>query len=371
MAENRLMGLLGFSRDLAQGASNSIASNVSAPVDGLAWLMRKAGLPVGEPFLGSDWMARQGLTAQPQNQLAGLLGEVAGGVGPAYAFLKAPQIANQLLSAGGNRLVNSSKNVKIYDTPSNIKQREFVDDYPQANAQPHGSALQQDVDGRALNAPFIAGRRTVGGNDEALGRQGIYDASSLLGATPRTGTHAQLRGDAGRFKQSHDRDGNTVNEIFLRKGMTENQTGNVAAHEAGHFVDALTYGKIPVDGLMDELKPLYNIMNNPAPNMKGMRTPELDGYKGLDVDREYMAEAIRAYMQNPNYIKSVAPRTAARIREYVNANQNLNRVIQFNSAGGIGAAGLLGGGLLGDGQSAEQTKRFNSLLSPMPYESPR
>lgn len=39
--------LLGYGKDFAQGASNAIAGNVSAPVDGIAWLMRKAGLDVG------------------------------------------------------------------------------------------------------------------------------------------------------------------------------------------------------------------------------------------------------------------------------------------------------------------------------------
>jgi len=47
--------------------------------------------------------------------------------------------------------------------------------------------------------------------------------------------------------------------------------------------------------------------------------------------REYMAEAIRAYMADPNYIKTVAPQTAARIRQYVNSEPRLNHVIQFNS----------------------------------------
>ena len=35
------MGLL---TDFLSGTSNSIASNVSAPVDGLTWLLRKAGV---------------------------------------------------------------------------------------------------------------------------------------------------------------------------------------------------------------------------------------------------------------------------------------------------------------------------------------
>ena len=44
-----------------------------------------------------------------------------------------------------------------------------------------------------------------------------------------------------------------------------------------------------------------------------------------------MAEAIRAYMTDPNYLKSVAPETAKRIREAVNANPRLNSVIQLNA----------------------------------------
>ena len=106
-------------RDFFQGASNSIASNVSAPVDGIAWLLRKAGVPVPpNPMGGSDWMAEKGLTQQPQNRTAGLLGEFAGMTAPMVAAAKAPQIAKGLLSlddkamemgrvAIENRMVNS------------------------------------------------------------------------------------------------------------------------------------------------------------------------------------------------------------------------------------------------------------------------
>lgn len=86
-------------RDFFQGASNSIASNVSAPVDGIAWLLRKAGVPVPpNPMGGSDWMTEKGLTQQPQNRTAGLLGEFAGMTAPMVAAAKAPQIAKGLLS---------------------------------------------------------------------------------------------------------------------------------------------------------------------------------------------------------------------------------------------------------------------------------
>lgn len=97
--------------DFLQGASNSAASNVSAPVDGLAWLLRKAGLPIPDaPMGGSDWMAGKGLTAQPQNRNMGLLGEAIGGVAPMLAAAKAPQIARGLLQMGENAAIPQTLN---------------------------------------------------------------------------------------------------------------------------------------------------------------------------------------------------------------------------------------------------------------------
>ncbi|WP_202549043.1 hypothetical protein, partial [Escherichia coli] len=58
--------------------------------------------------------------------------------------------------------------------------------------------------------------------------------------------------------------------------------------------------------------------------------PEQRGCFGADARAELMAEAMRVYMQNPNYLKTVAPNVAARIRAAVNPNPNINTVIQFN-----------------------------------------
>ncbi len=85
-------------RSFAQGASNAVASNLSGPVDGLAWLLRKVGVPVPTPVGGSEWLAQKGLTAEPQNKLAGLLGEGAGLAAPILMANKAPQIAGGLLA---------------------------------------------------------------------------------------------------------------------------------------------------------------------------------------------------------------------------------------------------------------------------------
>ena len=88
--------------DFFQGASNAAASNISAPVDGLAWLLKQAGMNIEKPIGGSDWMRQKGLTAEPENKWAGLLGESVGGLAPIIAAAKAPQIARGLLQGAEN-----------------------------------------------------------------------------------------------------------------------------------------------------------------------------------------------------------------------------------------------------------------------------
>ena len=88
-----------FLQSGAQGASNAAASTVSMPVDAIAWLLKRAGLPVGEPVGGSDWMARQGLTAQPQNALAGNIGSAAMGFAPMAGMSRGAQAMQAIPSS--------------------------------------------------------------------------------------------------------------------------------------------------------------------------------------------------------------------------------------------------------------------------------
>ncbi|KQS79043.1 hypothetical protein ASG25_10680 [Rhizobium sp. Leaf384] len=71
-----------------------------------------------------------------------------------------------------------------------------------------------------------------------------------------------------------------------------------------------------------------------------------------------MTEAIRAYMADPNYIKTVAPETASRIRQCVNDNPRLRDIIQFNS---VGAAGVLANGLRDWSNPELDDERFGAL----------
>ena len=89
-------------QDFLQSASNEAAGTVSMPVDAIAWLLQKAGLPVSKPVGGSDWMAERGLTKPVQQNAASLAGQTAGLLSPMVAAAKAPQIARGLLQAGEN-----------------------------------------------------------------------------------------------------------------------------------------------------------------------------------------------------------------------------------------------------------------------------
>lgn len=87
----------------AQGASNAAASTVSGPVDLISWTLRQAGIPIPQNAVGgSNWFAQQGLTREPENKLAGLLGEGLGAAMPAVVAAKAPQIAGGLLKGAEN-----------------------------------------------------------------------------------------------------------------------------------------------------------------------------------------------------------------------------------------------------------------------------
>ena len=75
--------LLRALQNTAQSASNMVAENVSAPVDGLAWLLKKAGVSVGDkPVMGSDWMRDKGLTIPVQEGASKVVGDTVGLLAP-------------------------------------------------------------------------------------------------------------------------------------------------------------------------------------------------------------------------------------------------------------------------------------------------
>lgn len=69
-----------------QGASNGAAESLTFPVDAMAWLLRQHGIDVGSsPIGGEEWARRVGLIKDPQNPLAGAIGQGLGYIGTSLA----------------------------------------------------------------------------------------------------------------------------------------------------------------------------------------------------------------------------------------------------------------------------------------------
>ncbi len=92
-------------RNALQAMSNTAASNISAPVDGIAWLLRKAGIPVPtNALMSSEWMRERGLTAPVEQGAGQVVGDTLGLLAPAAVAAAAPQIARGLLAVERNAL---------------------------------------------------------------------------------------------------------------------------------------------------------------------------------------------------------------------------------------------------------------------------
>lgn len=261
----------------------------------------------------------------------------------------------------------ASKSASLYNPP--VKpQRPFELDYPPAR-YPHGAPadatgrLTYDIEGRPLVAERVIGRRTLGGPDEALSAAELDAlAEKIFGRRNQVVPAAALpRRTVGTY------DPNT-GQILVYKDLPAETKDMVAAHEmahginhkAGDFVGPRRANMIPVKaGMPSELKTIYNDLNNPNLAKARANNPDVDpakvywgtgftpernfGYSKAEAPSELMAEAVRAYLANPNYMKTVAPRTAAQIREWWNSHPTLSKYLQFNSLAGAAGAGLAAG----------------------------
>jgi DNA-binding Lrp family transcriptional regulator len=263
----------------------------------------------------------------------------------------------------------AGKSAMMYNAPDRPL-RPFEADYPQGATADVSGRLANTIEGTPLQAQFIVGRRSLGAVDEPI-REGDFDrlAEALVGRRTTTSPRSSMGGDSGRTYVRKST--GLPYEIQLASDLRPESRLQVHAHEIGHAIEELA-GHISTAGLIkDELQPVFNTLNNPNRAKGGLEaaawgkpmTPKGQRYSAEEIPREYAAEAIRAYLTNPNYLKSVAPRTAALIRRLVNTNPRLAKTIQFNDLGpllGAGAAGALY--LAGQG---EERKRGGGIALPM------
>jgi hypothetical protein len=264
-------------------------------------------------------------------------------------------------AAGASSETLASRSASMYDPPAKPP-RPFEADYPRER-WPDGppadatGRLTHDIDGRPLDrSALVVGRRVVGGEDQAL-------TAAQLDAVPEkiTGRIPEAVSPGHARRSEFDRIGylglTTVDKetgyptgVLLHGDMDAASARSVTGHETGHVVQhAASPGGLPVDAANitqeAQLRRIYNDLNNPDPRHRGIPawvsprkplpanvvSPETRGYHPHQVDSELWAEAIRAYMADPNYIKTVAPDVAAAIRKVVNENPRLRKIIQFNA----------------------------------------
>jgi len=321
---------------------------------------------LGPPVGGSEWIAermrRGGLLADTPGSAADTAGAITGNLAGllAGAIMKSAKAPVKGKTAGAAKTSHASKFVGREAPPT--RQREFSLDYPdRSNLGPDGSRITTDIDGRPLASGPIAGRRVVGGGDEALGSTHALDTArafevpvtaSRVDALPRR-TVGILDWREGRWEPGIAPPARAEASIKYDQNLESEKVNRVVSHEVGHLIDRIA-GLVKQDGLNDELRRVYSELNTKGWVSKWQKgaKPQDFGYLGDDVKRELMAEAIHAYRTNPNYIKTIAPKTAAAIRAAVNPNPLLNKHIQFNTMAPVAPVAL--GGLLAINDDTEQ-----------------
>ena len=297
-----------------------------------------------------------------------------------------------------------------YNPPA-MPERPFEADYPQQD-WPDGppvdaqGRLTRDRDGRPLDqTSVIIGRNKAPGygpkseadrslRDRIAVIQTLKKAGSSLKRVPRSPDQTS----GAWLPKFNDKDRYTgrgvaqiTDDLDRPIAGLDDQEVITLSHELAHSIDfktrpasdtsAFNNRKWGIDHknpymtpevkaeLESQLQRIYQDLNNPIDGEVKIRTPKDHGYESIDADRELWAEAIRAYMYDPNYIKTVAPDVAFMIRDNVNKNGSLRKTIQFNAVPTIVGVGGLGLGAAAlNGQPAEaQTRpgglRANALAS--------
>ncbi len=232
--------------------------------------------------------------------------------------------------------------------PPPTPQRPFTEDYPTAPSVDKQGRLLTDIEGRPLDAKFVAGRRFSGGADEPLSRKDIKGAiaETGIGLYQVKDTHPDVAKTLSKalrgFYDGSDSDTGPPNSrIFLNIGPKARDRDVVIAHEFGHAIDHLAgyLSATLTHEEMVELSFVYAKLRYSRTKGGHLLQPENFGYEGDSVFHELVAEGLRAYMTDPNYFKTAAPKTAAKIRKAVNESPYLRHAIQFNSLGAIGLTG--------------------------------
>jgi hypothetical protein len=245
--------------------------------------------------------------------------------------------------------------------PPELPQREFNLDYKRPHQGDIGSRLETDMDGRPLIAEHVAGRRTVGGNDEALTPDEATELANYVSNVVRVRRDELPSKSVGSYTP---RD----NKIKIADDLPDDQASIALAHELGHAIDTQSQrGVVFADKYEPRAKKIYHDLrtgNVAETRPSRMASPETDGYKLSDRPGELSAEFIRAYLTNPNYVKSIAPELAKQLRALINADRGLSKYIQFNALAPTVIGGATAARAASSDEDFEEILRKYGLLPP-------
>lgn len=266
----------------------------------------------------------------------------------------------------------ASRSVNLYN-PAPRPQRAFSEDYPRgAEANPDGT-LTRTIDNDPIRARFVVGRRVAEGADEAL-PPAEFDAATtaIVGAPAKITAQSELGSDVGRTL--YNRFNRRPEGVLLSEKLTPEQLPKVYAHEVSHVIDQAAR-EIPVTKRISAaVRDNYNDLNNPDLAQARLLNPDVDpsvsakfrnwgpersGYKGDDVERELIAEALRHYAFDPNSMKTRYPELARYLRRAINRDPEISKVIQFNSLAGLLGLGAFGASQSGEASPAEELLAVN------------
>lgn len=193
-------------------------------------------------------------------------------------------------------------------------------------------ALPVDAEGRQLRGRYVVGR-----HGEAAGERSLHRDEAKAVVLGLTGNDWQLV-PRGQIRHRADGSFNPAEGVVrVADDLDEEFIPRTLRHELGHVLDRAV-GMMDDSGIVREMDTLYK-EGSTRRGTRGSYTPADAGYFDREVRGERVAEALRIYMEHPEYIKTVAPKTAARIRKLFNENPRVAEWIQFNGIAGLLAVG--------------------------------
>jgi spore germination cell wall hydrolase CwlJ-like protein len=241
-------------------------------------------------------------------------------------------------------LIKSTKHLPLVK-PTAKAPRAFELDYPRGAEANASGRLERSIDSVPLTAPHIAGRQTPGGPDVPLSKQDMEAIMAQI--TGRPVEYGPLSGGLADAVTVNKGSGRPTG-VTIADNLSEAQQNLVVPHAFGHVVDDRA-GTIPLTGIRGQAEKAYNTLATGQERERHLTTPRTQGYPREDVPRELSAEMIRAYATDPNYLKTVAPDVAKRIRDYVNIHPDISKIVQFNAVPAAIGAGAM---MRGDGEAS-------------------